>query len=373
MKTRTKVFTSIIAIMLSVVIAFTAMMFIANTDQTVSASTRTVALEQITYEEQVNYLIDKFDEYSINNNDYVLEFEGILPISLLDVDNASDIQEETNKVVKTNYDLTTNEFFVNVEVYQDNILIESWNEIVTPLYDEEKDEGYIEYKGERYYLSESLTSDVIDDCVVATAAASAGLLAAAALCVTIVLTPPSVHQEIIQSISHVTETIVQAVKSFWSWFTSWITKVFTRTVVTTTVVTTYTPSLTISGKKVETKEVSLTDLKREDRYPKGEYYLCLVSSKKIYISCLPIEDFEAVSILSGGIKVKDENTGEEMLASTYTRFMDDAYRVTVAAGLNPRTPYLKPDYEHGGYHYHSSIEVLVNDNLHSPHSFFVEK
>lgn len=177
MRTRSKVFTSIIALILSAVIALT--VFTANANQTVSASMRTVALKQMTYEEQVNYLIDKFDEYSISSNEYNLEFEGVLPVSLLDTDHTSDIQEETNKVIKTNYDITTNEFFVNVEVYQDNILIESWNEIVTPLYDEEKDEGYIEYEGERFYLSESLTSDVIDDCVVATATASAALLAAA--------------------------------------------------------------------------------------------------------------------------------------------------------------------------------------------------
>jgi len=161
------------------------------------------------------------------------------------------------------------------------------------------------------------------------------------------------------------------VKSFWSWFTRWITKAFTRTIVTTTVVTTYAPSLTINGKKVETKEVSLADLKDDSQYPKSQFYLCFVSSKKIYISCFPIEDFEAASILSGGVIVKDENTGKEMLASTYTRIRDDAYRVAVAAGLNPRTPYEKPEYEHGGYHYHSSIEVLVNNELHSPHSFFL--
>ncbi len=337
------------------------------------ALARTVPLNQFTYEDQANYLIDKFESYSTSSTDSSIEFNGILSTGIFEADNISDDQEKVEKKISTRYDLSTNKFMVDIKLYQGETLTESWSEEVEPLYDDEKDEGYIEFENERYYLSECLKTDVIDDCVAATATVgTVGVIAAAALVITIVVTPPSVHQKIIRTISTVTEKIVQAVKSFWGWFTRWIKKIFTRTytVTKTTVVTTYTPTLMIDGEKVDTKEVSLTDIKKKELYPENRFYLCFVSTK-IYMSINPISDSAAVAILKTGIVVKDQNTGKEMLASTFTRLGVDAYNVATLAGINPRTPFGHPEYEHGAYHYHSNVLVKVNGKNHSPHSFFL--
>lgn len=254
-------------------------------------------------------------------------------------------------------------------------LIESWNEVVSPLYDEEKDEGYIEFEGQRYYFSDCLEIESLNECIAGVDDAiviGGGTLAVVALAVTIVVTPPSVHEEIINTVTEITETVVQTVRSFWRWFKRWITKTFTRTrkVTTTTVQTVYTPTLEIDGIQIKTKEVSLTDLKKENLYPSGKFYLCYVSSK-IYISTVEISQSAAIAVLKSGIVQVDKNTGKEMLASTFTRGRNDAFTIASIAGLNPRTPYEKPDFEKGAYHYHSSVEVFVNNELRSPHSFYL--
>lgn len=94
------------------------------------------------------------------------------------------------------------------------------------------------------------------------------------------------------------------------------------------------------------------------------------TNNKIYISS-PILKEIAIAILALGIKVPCiGNTNREMLASTYTVMRINAYNIAVGAGLDSRTPYERPDYEFGYFHYHSSRRVIVNGEEHNPHSFY---
>ena len=207
--------------------------------------------------------------------------------ALYSIDNLSENPEKIEQIEKkfsTNYNYLTNEFILEVKIYQDGILIDSLSQEANPLYDAEKDEGYIEFEGERIYLADCLDIDVLNDCVAFADDIAIGALVASALLITVVVTSPSVQQTITTTVTQVVETVVSAVKSFWSWLTSWITKTFTRTVTTTTTVTTYTPTLTISNVKYETKTVTFTDLKS---YPVGKYYLCFVSGGILIRKCLP--------------------------------------------------------------------------------------
>lgn len=376
MKTKTKILKYLLAFILGVLFIFQGTIIIFPHEvefNKTNALVRSVPISYTSYEEQVNILINSFSDYSSYNNSCGIQFEGSLPINLLNEDSIADSNKNYEKKIKTNYDFTTNLFWVEISVYEETVMIDSWQETVEPLYDKEKDEGYIEIDNERFYLSECFKSDTLDNCFVpAIAIGAVGVVAASALAVTILVASPTIRQEICQTVTTVVETVVQSVRTFFGWFCRWIKQTFTRThtVTTPSVVTKYTPTLIINGINIETEEVTINDLYREDKYPKGNYYLCFVS-KKIYVSVLPIKDYEAKEILKSGTIVTDENSGSQMLASTYTRCKDDAYRIAVAAGLNSRTPYSKPEFEHGAYHYHSSIEKEINGEIHSPHSFFL--
>ena len=362
MKTKSKILMSIVAIILSTVLLFIAVsaLFNSKTTPDVELNARTVKVEQLTYGEHIESLVDQFDSYTTDNTENSISFNGTIISSLSElygINNLSENSEKIEKKISTNYNYLTNEFVLEVNIYQDGILIDSLSQEADPLYDSEKDEGYIEYEGERIYLSDCLDIDVLNDCVAVVDDIAIGALVASALLITIVVTSPSVQQTITTTVTQVVETVVSAVKSFWRWLTRWVTKTFTRTVTTTTTVTTYTPTLTISNVKYETKKVTLTELKK---YPVGKYCLCFVSGGIIYISVSTISDVIATSILMSAIVVNDKNTGKKMIASTFTQLESDAYRVALAAGLNSRTPLGSPDFDHGAWHYHSRAEAYYD-------------
>lgn len=343
-----------------------------NAEQELSANTRSVAVAATTYEDQINYIIDKFDTYTTDSDEVSVSFEGSLTTGLSSVDFVADTDINTEKKVKARYNYETNEFYVEIQLLRDGVIVETVEQSATPLYDEELDEGYLEIDGERYYFSECFDADNIDDCAVAiTASAGVAAIGILAICaITIAVTPPSVHQQFIQNVQQLKVTFTENIKSFFGWFTRWVKKTVTRiiTKTTTTVVTNYTPAIEINGKRVETKVVTVAELKK---YPSGRFYLCFVNNEQIYISPMITEE-TAIAILLSGTVVKDKNTGKDMLASTYTLLQNDAYRVAVAAGLSERTPnYTRFEGGHGGKHYHCGPKRVVNGEEHYPHSFFI--
>lgn len=382
---RSKIFRGIISVILSCILVFSCGTINKGSDENsqeeLSANVRNVIATQSTYEDCINEFIEKFDDYKIDSDDNSILFEGILGVDISAIDVIAISGDETaERRIKTKYNLESNEFYVEIQTIQGGEILENITKSATPLYDGEREEGYLELEGERYYLSECIDNSSIDNCSMTVA--SVGAVVAMALAVTIVVTPPTVHQQILQSTKRVVETVVQAVRSFWGWFTRWVKRVFTRTRVetVTTVITTYTPTIEIDGAKIETKEIVETALSDEKQYPRGKFWLCFAKDRnKMYISTMPIEEAYAVAILKAGIVVQNKNTGKGLIAGTYTRLETDAFRVTLMAGLLDGMSW-GVFHSHKvekncmvlmTYHYHSCATKEINGIRYAPHSCFI--
>lgn len=268
-------------------------------------STRAIDVSQLTYGEKINVLLDEFNDYETTNTETTISFQGEMYASIgeiLGFDSLSNQEETVVKKFNTSYDYGTNSFYMNISYSSGDDLLETVSTSVEPQYDEERDDGYIEYEGERFYFSESFDSNGLNECIAGVDDAivvGVGAVIVCGILITMAVTPPSVHQEIIKSLTYVTQTIVEAVKSFWGWFTKWVTKVFTRTtaVETTTVVEIKTPTLELDKEKIETKEMSKED---RLRLPKTSYYLAFAdpSNNKMYISTVNISSTQAKAIMS---------------------------------------------------------------------------
>ena len=109
MKTRTKVITSIIALILSAVMLFVAVAVNNNTGKTVIADTptRTVALSESSIDAQS--ILDEFDDATLTTEGTTTYFEGFKPLDLNEVselDYISDIDYETLSECTVKYNLS---------------------------------------------------------------------------------------------------------------------------------------------------------------------------------------------------------------------------------------------------------------------------
>jgi hypothetical protein len=347
-------------------------------------SARQIDVEQMTYGEKVETLINQFNSYEAKNTATTISFDGDMFASvgeILGFDSLSNLEDEVVKKFATTYDYETNTFYMNVSYYSGDILLESVEAEVEPMHDEARDDGYIEYEGQRFYFSESFDVDTLNECIAGVddlVVVGVGAVIVCGILITMAVTPPSVHQEIIRNITYVVETVVQAVKSFWGWFTRWVTQIFTRTkaVESTTIITTKTPTLQINGSKIETKAITK---EAAMALPKTAYYLAFAdpTNNLFYVSIVNIQKSIAIAIMAAPMVTPCiANTSYTMVASVYTIYETSAIHIMDQVGYNARTPKYSPEEEKGFFHYHSVATIIVksskypNGSPHSPHMFF---
>jgi hypothetical protein len=271
---------------------------------------------------------------------------------------------------------------LTLSYYDGDSLVETSTNETVPVYDEEKDDAYVTVGDTKYYFSDTFDADEFEQCVaiVDDAVAVGAVVIVGAVALTICAVAATVNYDvstkIVYEVETFFETVASSIRSFFSWFTRWIKKAVTRVVekVTTVVTKVATPAISVNNERIETAEISVTDIKKKER---NSYYLVFAdtTNNKIYIS-KDIRKEIAIAILSFPIVVNCiGNSNVQMMASTFTIMKDDAYNITCEAGLNPRTPYEMPEFEYGFYHYHSIATAMVKTKsgkleYRNPHSFF---
>ncbi|MCH5159702.1 MAG: hypothetical protein J1F66_02500 [Clostridiales bacterium] len=378
--------TKIISLALCLVLLVSiAIICLVQEDSNISDATiRLIDVEQATNGEKVDSLIAKFNEYNSTHTDTSIGFEGEMYASIgeiLGFDSLAYQKEDVIKKVKTNYDYSTNTFSMVVSYYSGNTLLERVESEAEPLYDEERDDGYIEFEGERYYFSESFDTNGLNECIAGVddvAVIGVGAVLVCGVLITLAVTPPSVQQEIVRSVTTIVETVVETVRSFWRWFTSWVKKVFTRTKVveTTTVVTITTPKVKVNEKEYETTRVKAEE---REKLPEKAYYLALAdpTNDTFYMSISQIDEAIAIAVMMVATPVDCIGKIDyQMILSVYTQNHSDTEPIMSAVGYSPLTPYGRPDWEKGLYHYHSLASAFIyapsckNGAKRSPHMFF---
>lgn len=210
MKTKNKILISIIAIMLSCVIMFTAIAVYHNTNRTgaVSASVRTVELSQSGVD--VQSVFDEFDNANLTRSGSTVYFEGDKPIdssSLSEIDyiNDIDIEELEECTVKYNfsYDTESNIVTIAATATLPDGTIEI-DEITGVGFINENDEidAVMNIDGEGILLSEMRSAGMIENCgwfanlikkvAVAVAVVAVAAVAVAAVVVTAGVAAPAV-------------------------------------------------------------------------------------------------------------------------------------------------------------------------------------
>lgn len=173
MKTRTKILTSIVAIILSSVLLFIAVTVINNkkTTPNVQASIRTVELSVLPNYD--NYLKD-FTEKSITSDDDSVSFHGIMDYDekVLDVFDqvalADGIDTTQSKIVyDCSFDIEAMQFTFKSILLDENGEMLEIEEIVTDAFVTSTGQldAYIELDGETYLLSEYVSTDAIEECL----------------------------------------------------------------------------------------------------------------------------------------------------------------------------------------------------------------
>lgn len=340
---------------------------------------RTIEVNQFTYEEQGQKMLNKFDEYDIDATETTLNFSGSMTVSLGEIfgfDFLSDVSGNAKKTFSISYNIETNEFFVEISYRDGEYLINTIKERGEPIVDEERDDAYMEIDGQRVYFSEAFDINSLDNCIALVddaAVVAVGLVVVAAVLLYVVCVPTA-RTTVITTLQTITTTVVEAVKSFWSWLTSWVTRTTTTTVVQTTVATVYTPSLVLNNEKVETQEMTKEMI---DKLPQGAYFLCFADSSngKIYMSIVQITQSVAIGIMNTVILVPCiGKPSEQMVASIFSLNETHIFLVMDIVGYSVRTPRWYPE-NHGigkGYlwHYHSLSEIKVGSVYYAPHAFF---
>lgn len=166
MKTSTKIFTSIIALILSAVLAF---FVVGNTQETKCASKRTVLLQ----ENAVDYatFFNKFEdaELIIDEKNNALKFSGkqTLDKSLLeeiDLVNLSEDEKGIDVRYIFDYNADDNEFYLSVIADTENgEIIDNWFGVPYMTYEDEIDIAFATDEG-IVYLSELEASGVLENC-----------------------------------------------------------------------------------------------------------------------------------------------------------------------------------------------------------------
>ena len=168
MKTRAKIVTSIIAIVLSCVLLFTVMVVNNNTNTTVSAeaNVRTVELTKSNFDDQS--IFDEFDEHTLTTEGNVTYFEGVKTVDesyFYDTNNV-DIESGVSENVKIQFSVSfnqeTNMIILTTKKIGSDIIVE---ETCGEVFDNNgKVDAWLSIDGENVLLSELADSGVIENC-----------------------------------------------------------------------------------------------------------------------------------------------------------------------------------------------------------------
>ena len=173
MKTRTKLLTSVIAIMLSCVLLFTFVILSRNTIDSEMVVAKTRSVELSISPEYENYLTD-FNEKTINYNDNHVTFYGIMNyneevLTMFDqvalTENVN--PEQYNISYDCSLDMDTLQFTFKAMLIDDNNESQVIEEIVTDAFVTENGQldAYIELDGETYLISDFVSPSAIDECL----------------------------------------------------------------------------------------------------------------------------------------------------------------------------------------------------------------
>lgn len=343
-----------------------------------SVSTREIDVNSIgllSYEEEVDRILETFDSYSIDNNDTQITFEAVTDISNFDfsgIQYLSSNAETTIKKYKTNLDIENEKFEIITEYIQDNNVVYSETIETIPYYDDYTDDYYISMPdGTNVSLSENLSHDSFNECSVTLAALGIALTAkeVAVLLTAVAIVAAPVVVEVVQV---VVTTIVSWVKSFWRWFKSlWTKKTTTVTTTTTSIALSYT--ISISQTKVDAKPYD-----KNTEFESDKYYVAIADTDDglLYVSSKSIDNLSALAILTSATYVKSAHAGsnKSFVVSLYSPDSSGSAACLIAteAGTILGSPGAihhlanKPGYFN---HYHPGIEYT---SLSHPHVFYGE-
>lgn len=346
-----------------------------------SVSTREIDVNSIgilSYEEEVDRILETFDSYSIDNNDTQITFEAVTDISNFDffgIQYLSSNAETTIKKYKTNLDIENEKFEIITEYIQDNNVVYSETIETIPYYDDYTDDYYISMPdGTNVSLSENLSHDSFNECSVTLAALGIALTAkevAVLLSAVVIVAAPA----IVEVVNVVVTTIVSWVRSFWSWFRSLFTKK-TTTITTTTITTTLSYTLTLSYSDTQTK-VEAKPFDKTHYYEPSKYFFAIADSTDglLYVSQVPLDNLYALSILTTSTYIEsahkndlDKNGNQKkFVVSLYTPAKTDALYIATEAGTILGSPgAIHHDAPKLGYfnHYHPGLKYS------HPHVFY---
>lgn len=339
-----------------------------------SISTRDINVNEIglmSYEEKVTQLMNSFDNYSLNNDDFQISFEAYNDISNFDfsgIEYLSTDADNTIKKYKTNLDLENEKFYIITEYIQDNAVVFTENIETIPYYDEYENDYFILMPdGTNVSLSESLSSNSFNECSATLAALGIALTAAevAVLLTAVVVIAAPV---IVEVVNVVVTTVVSWVKSFWSWFRSlWTQK--TTTVVTTTTSIALSYTISISQTKVEAKPYD-----KSMHFELNKYYIAIADTDDglLYVSQSAIDNLSALAVLTNSTFVKSAHKGsnKSFVVSLYTQTNANASLIATEAGTILGSPGAIHHFANKtGYfnHYHPGQSYT---DLSHPHVFY---
>ncbi|MDR3215886.1 MAG: hypothetical protein LBT55_00530 [Clostridiaceae bacterium] len=327
-------------------------------------SVRTIESIGVTYEEQMREIISEFDTYDAGVEDGGLRFSGEKLASLGELSGFDYLAsgEAVRKKYDTYYNLSTGQLYLTVTYYDDNGIIEVFNKAVEPTLDEERNDVYVEHDGERVYLLETFNTDGVNECLVLTFSASVALSLALVLLGVVVISVA------------INPDFQGAIGGLFSDLTNKAQDIFNLVKSSFTIA--QTPTVTISGTKVQTQARTKENIKV---LPKGQYWLCFVDPKgQIYLSVSPISAAMATYIMNVPIAVPSiVEPNKDMIGSIYSVSETYIFMVLDVVGYSSRTPKYYPE-NHGtiesGYmfHYHSISEIPLRGSpgTHAPHAFF---
>ena len=364
--------TLVMTLVLGVMICFTAVSSSLLNSKSV-LPTRDIDVDSIgtlSYNEKVEEILNNFSDYSYNTDDDLVEFVAEQELDAETASKLDFVSSTEHPVIKkfiTILDAENEKFYITTEYVQNGQVLNTETIETQPRYDEATDDYFLVMPdGSEASLKELLMQDNLDECIAITATAATASAAILLLAATVVVLAPTV----VTVVDVVVQTIVTWFRSIFRWFKRLFSR--TTTVVTTTTTTVLTPSISISGTQVKTKELTKDAVNTLDM---TAYYLCFAdpTNGKMYISVGKITYDEALMIMSVPILVPCiGNSKKDMVASVFAFSEMYAFNIASAAGIAKPYPEIhgggKPGYY---YHYHSAVEVLTRQgDLARPHAFF---
>ena len=310
MKTRTKVITSIIALILSAVMLFVAVAVNNNTGKTVIADTptRTVALSESSIDAQS--ILDEFDDATLTTEGTTTYFEGFKPLDLNEVselDYISDIDYETLSECTVKYNLSFD--------YESNIVTIAaaatlpdgsieMDEIsgVGFVNDENEIDAVMNIDGEGVLLSEMRDAGMIENCgwfsnLIKSVAKTVAVVAVTVVAVAAVVVTAGVAAPAVVGAGVAVASTVVGTAATIAGYATLTAAIAAGVAITASMVD------AIDWQGVKYKVEELTDAIRY-KIRNNSYYLALATADgKMLITSSPVTDYVAMTAARGGVSV----------------------------------------------------------------------